>query len=239
MGTATPFIPRSLCGCTTFLGRTTTTTDHYLPIHLPTYLRYLLARRLLGIKSMPKHYCDYCDVFLTHDSASVRKAHNSGRNHLQNVRDYYASLGHDKAQDIIDQITKAYESGLPPGGAGFGVGALGPAPGMPGMPGMPPMGMPGMPPPPPGMMPPPGMFPGGMPPPPPGMIPPPGMGMGMGMGAPPFPPNNAPFNPSGMPMPFSPTGPPQGGASSYGASTAPGSGPAVHPDRLRMMQGGR
>lgn len=53
-----------------------------------------------------KHYCDYCDVFLTHDSASgmfslhgahhtsdrmlVRKAHNSGRNHLANVRDYYA-----------------------------------------------------------------------------------------------------------------------------------------------------
>lgn len=58
---------------------------------------------------------DYCDVFLTHDSTSgasplipgtaarqsilmnsrrfpltVRKAHNSGRNHLQNVRDYYA-----------------------------------------------------------------------------------------------------------------------------------------------------
>lgn len=33
---------------------------------------------------------DYCDVFLTHDSTSVRKAHNCGRNHLQNVRDYYA-----------------------------------------------------------------------------------------------------------------------------------------------------
>ncbi|KAJ3854790.1 hypothetical protein EV368DRAFT_15644, partial [Lentinula lateritia] len=68
-----------------------------------------------------KHYCDYCDVFLTHDSASgityfsdtvslVRKAHNSGRNHLSNVKDYYASLGHDKAQNIIDQITSAYES---------------------------------------------------------------------------------------------------------------------------------
>ena len=30
-------------------------------------------------------------VFLTHDSSSVRRAHNSGRNHLSNVRDYYAS----------------------------------------------------------------------------------------------------------------------------------------------------
>ncbi|KAJ6628799.1 U1 zinc finger-domain-containing protein [Mycena sp. CBHHK59/15] len=76
---------------------------------------------------MPKHYCDYCDVFLTHDSTSVRKAHNSGRNHLSNVRDYYASLGHDKAQSIIDQITSAYETGggPPPGGFGFGPQHLG------------------------------------------------------------------------------------------------------------------
>jgi U1 small nuclear ribonucleoprotein C len=74
---------------------------------------------------------------------AVRKAHNSGRNHLANVRDYYAceshsvrsrghtnfnafsflpALGHDKAQSIIDQITSAYESGggPPPGGFGFG-----------------------------------------------------------------------------------------------------------------------
>ncbi|TFK55507.1 zf-U1-domain-containing protein [Heliocybe sulcata] len=86
---------------------------------------------------MPKHYCDYCDVFLTHDSASVRKAHNSGRNHLANVRDYYASLGHDKAQSIIDQITAAYETsgGPPPGGFGFGPQHLGPPAPFPGPPG--------------------------------------------------------------------------------------------------------
>jgi U1 small nuclear ribonucleoprotein C len=69
----------------------------------------------------------------------VRKAHNSGRNHLSNVRDYYActhampfhvvqvltvafpALGHDKAQTIIDQITQAFErgGGPPPGGFNF------------------------------------------------------------------------------------------------------------------------
>ncbi|KAB8236153.1 putative U1 snRNP complex component Yhc1 [Aspergillus alliaceus] len=38
---------------------------------------------------MPKFFCDYCDVYLTHDSMSVRKAHNSGRNHLRNVLEYY------------------------------------------------------------------------------------------------------------------------------------------------------
>lgn len=32
---------------------------------------------------------DYCDVYLTHDSMSVRKAHNSGKNHLKNVVQYY------------------------------------------------------------------------------------------------------------------------------------------------------
>jgi len=48
----------------------------------------------------------------------VRKAHNNGKNHIMNVRNYYAELGQDKAQAIIDEITKAYEragqSGFPP-----------------------------------------------------------------------------------------------------------------------------
>lgn len=35
---------------------------------------------------------DYCDVYLTHDSMSVRKAHNSGRNHERNVLDYYQRI---------------------------------------------------------------------------------------------------------------------------------------------------
>jgi U1 zinc finger len=41
---------------------------------------------------MPKFFCDYCDVYLTHDSMSVRKAHNSGRNHLRNVVEYYQRM---------------------------------------------------------------------------------------------------------------------------------------------------
>ncbi|PCH41509.1 zf-U1-domain-containing protein [Wolfiporia cocos MD-104 SS10] len=234
---------------------------------------------------MPKHYCDYCDVFLTHDSASVRKAHNSGRNHLANVRDYYASLGHDKAQSIIDQITAAYETsgGPPPGGFGFGPQHL--APPIPGggfggppmgygggfggppvrppfpPPGMPPPGMmgpPGAPPfPPNGQMPPgmgpsgmngPGSFPPGVPPFPPGGGPP-------GANRLPFPPNgnfppgppgqNSPggnFNapPNGPPSGFSssqgpPGPPPQNGEQSNGAPLVGG----MHPDRMRMMGGGR
>ena len=72
------------------------------------------TRLACSYADMGKYYCDYCDVspaenpvspvfhtqtpspcrsqvFLTHDSSSVRRAHNSGRNHLSNVRDYYAS----------------------------------------------------------------------------------------------------------------------------------------------------
>ncbi|KAI9363962.1 U1 small nuclear ribonucleoprotein C [Zopfochytrium polystomum] len=152
---------------------------------------------------MPKYYCDYCDIFLTHDSPSVRKAHNSGWKHKMHVQNYYSALSQDKVQEIIDQITKAYEGKLgapdfapiPPLGIPFGLpmrpppGMIGmmPPPGMlpPGMlpPGMPPflrppfMGMPGMP-----------LPPGGARPPPPGMmIPPPGWRPPPGMMLPPPP----------------------------------------------------
>ncbi|GAB1216791.1 hypothetical protein ATERTT37_006009 [Aspergillus terreus] len=51
---------------------------------------------------------DYCDVYLTHDSMSVRKAHNAGRNHLRNVLEYYQQIGQEKAQSVIDSITSSY-----------------------------------------------------------------------------------------------------------------------------------
>ena len=99
---------------------------------------------------MPKFFCDYCDVYLTHDSMSVRKAHNNGRNHLRNVQAYYEQISSDQTQQVINSITDAYNTegqanplfqqnlaGCFPGG---------PMAGMPPM-GMPPMGMPGFPPP--------------------------------------------------------------------------------------------
>ncbi|CAG8508628.1 6911_t:CDS:2 [Paraglomus occultum] len=92
---------------------------------------------------MPKYYCDYCDVYLTHDSSSVRKAHNNGKNHIMNVRNYYAELGQDKAQAIIDEITKAYErvgqSGFP---AQYGYAPGAPHPPATSIPPAPPFGAP-------------------------------------------------------------------------------------------------
>lgn len=49
------------------------------------------------------------------DLLSVRKSHNTGRNHLQNVRDYYASLDPMQNESIFAQVLREYErKGLPP-----------------------------------------------------------------------------------------------------------------------------
>eukprot|EP00166_Cyanidium_caldarium_P005006 ctg_5700.g657 len=41
-----------------------------------------------GLDGMGKYYCDYCDVYLTHDSTAVRKQHNDGNRHRMNVYDF-------------------------------------------------------------------------------------------------------------------------------------------------------
>eukprot|EP00899_Mesostigma_viride_P025579 jgi/Mesvir1/6205/Mv00887-RA.1 len=99
------------------------------------------------MEACTRYYCDYCDTYLTHDSASVRKQHNAGYKHKANVRDYYSQFEEEQADKPQ-----------------AGVGGFNPPPGMPG--GFPPGGMP------PGMMAQPGMpgIPGGMPRPP--MMPP-------------------------------------------------------------------
>ncbi|KAJ2846165.1 U1 small nuclear ribonucleoprotein C [Coemansia erecta] len=58
---------------------------------------------------MPKYYCDYCDIFLTHDSVSVRKAHNSGWKHINQVAAYYRNLPAEKIQSVIVDLKTAYK----------------------------------------------------------------------------------------------------------------------------------
>ncbi|KAF2224060.1 U1 zinc finger-domain-containing protein [Elsinoe ampelina] len=187
---------------------------------------------------MPKYFCDYCDVYLTHDSMSVRKAHNSGRNHLRNVIDYYQQIGHERAQSVIDSITQANAeagSSAPPPMQPSQYFQNGPPGGFQIPPGMPPL---------------PGGFPGG----------PPGPG---GRGMPPFPmPNGMPhFQPGGLPpfpggpagsppagMPFPPPGgmpfPPPGGMPGFpmpgmgGPSPGPGGfgGPGGPPGGMPPTQ---
>ena len=67
---------------------------------------------------MPRYFCDYCDVYLTHDSAPGRKQHIRGWKHRENVKQYY------------EQYMKAFyeqNSGMgmmPPGMAMGSLGAL-------------------------------------------------------------------------------------------------------------------
>ncbi|KAI9039917.1 putative U1 snRNP complex component Yhc1 [Aspergillus affinis] len=177
---------------------------------------------------------DYCDVYLTHDSMSVRKAHNSGRNHLRNVLEYYQQIGQEKAQSVIDSITSSYaaEGQAVPNPAMAPPGAFPPPPfafppGRPGqfppLPfGMPPPGAPGGAP---GMPPPPGArglpfpppFPGASGAAPPGSIPPPPLpNMPPGQGF--LPP------PGGFPPGFPPIPPPGQGPAGYSPSPGPGMG---------------
>merc|ERR1719230_2459982 len=99
---------------------------------------------------MPRFWCDYCAVHLTHDSFKGRKQHMYGWKHRENVKQYYAQF--------LRENEPGFDPVMPmPGGGGMPKQNISaPAPrGMPGM--MPPRGM---------MMPPPGMFGRG---PPPGM----------------------------------------------------------------------
>jgi len=45
---------------------------------------------------MPKYYCEYCDIYLTHSSAGGRRQHNSGRKHINNKIEYYQTLIREK-----------------------------------------------------------------------------------------------------------------------------------------------
>eukprot|EP00917_Polyrhabdina_sp_WS-2016_P005684 GHVP01012733.1.p1 GENE.GHVP01012733.1~~GHVP01012733.1.p1 ORF type:complete len:143 (-),score=16.33 GHVP01012733.1:623-1051(-) len=41
---------------------------------------------------MPKYYCDYCDINLTHSSPGGRRQHNIGRKHISNKIEYFQAV---------------------------------------------------------------------------------------------------------------------------------------------------
>jgi U1 small nuclear ribonucleoprotein C len=59
---------------------------------------------------MPKYYCDYCDVFLTHDAPSVRRDHNTGWKHQAAIRTYFQTVcNQEKMARTVGEIIKEYE----------------------------------------------------------------------------------------------------------------------------------
>lgn len=57
---------------------------------------------------MPKFYCDYCEINLKNDSYNVRKQHNAGRKHKENVYKYYEEWVEDENQKRLDQTVQNY-----------------------------------------------------------------------------------------------------------------------------------
>eukprot|EP00931_Biecheleriopsis_adriatica_P000804 TRINITY_DN10093_c0_g1_i1.p1 TRINITY_DN10093_c0_g1~~TRINITY_DN10093_c0_g1_i1.p1 ORF type:complete len:130 (-),score=30.52 TRINITY_DN10093_c0_g1_i1:56-445(-) len=106
---------------------------------------------------MPKFYCEYCDMFLTHSGLTGRRQHLTGRRHINNKIEYYQMLIRDKGLTPpiyppppgmvlpMPKLPAAAKPALPAGAAG-GLPAM---PKLPGAIGMPGMGLPALP----GMMP--------------------------------------------------------------------------------------
>ena len=46
---------------------------------------------------MPKYYCDYCDIYLTHDSLNARRNHQSGYKHKAQVKTHFAEVARQQA----------------------------------------------------------------------------------------------------------------------------------------------
>ena len=75
---------------------------------------------------MPQYFCDYCELYLTHDSMAARKAHNNGYKHKDVVRRYYERF-------VALPPPPAMGGGMGGGGGGGGPGGH-PGPMMGGMP---------------------------------------------------------------------------------------------------------
>jgi hypothetical protein len=58
---------------------------------------------------MPRYYCDYCDIFLTHDSPKVRRDHNAGWRHCAQVRAHFLAANLERMARHIGEVIKDYE----------------------------------------------------------------------------------------------------------------------------------
>merc|ERR1712107_326138 len=50
----------------------------------------------MGAVAMPKFYCEYCDLYLTHSGVAGRRQHLTGRRHINNKIEYYQTLIREK-----------------------------------------------------------------------------------------------------------------------------------------------
>lgn len=59
---------------------------------------------------MPKYFCEYCGIFLTHSSPWGRKQHSHGRKHINNKIEYYSQFIYEfqqnKYQHMMELATR-------------------------------------------------------------------------------------------------------------------------------------
>ena len=55
---------------------------------------------------MPKYFCEYCGIYLTHSSPGGRNQHSRGRKHINNKIEYYSQILYEFQQNISDNLVK-------------------------------------------------------------------------------------------------------------------------------------
>jgi hypothetical protein len=55
---------------------------------------------------MPKYFCEYCGIYLTHSSPGGRKQHSHGRKHINNKIEYYSQFLYEFQQNTYNNLIK-------------------------------------------------------------------------------------------------------------------------------------
>ena len=53
---------------------------------------------------MPKYFCEYCGIYLTHSSPGGRKQHSHGRKHINNKIEYYSQFLYEFQQNNQNNV---------------------------------------------------------------------------------------------------------------------------------------
>jgi U1 small nuclear ribonucleoprotein C len=61
---------------------------------------------------MPKYFCEYCGIYLTHSSPGGRKQHSHGRKHINNKIEYYSQFLYEFQQQNTNRGVMHHNTSL-------------------------------------------------------------------------------------------------------------------------------
>ena len=53
---------------------------------------------------MPKYFCEYCGIYLTHSNPRGRYQHSHGRKHIKNKLEYYSQFLSENPENTNEQV---------------------------------------------------------------------------------------------------------------------------------------